>query len=69
MKQIVTKKRPKVTPVGYRRFKFCTGGYKESIIGKEVESNQPVWAEVRYDPKPVFKDDRKYYRLYTFVNY
>jgi hypothetical protein len=69
MKQTVTKKKPKDIPVGCRRFKFCTGGYKESIIGKEVESNQPVWAETRYDKNALFREDRKYYRLYTFVNY
>lgn len=69
MKQTVTKKKPKDIPVGYRRFKYCTGGYGESIIGKEVENDQPVWVEVRYDAKALFKDDRKYYRLYTFVNF
>jgi hypothetical protein len=67
-KQTVTKKRP-VIPAGYRKFKFCTGGYKESILGKEVESENPVWAEVRYDKKALFVGDRKFYRLYTYVNY
>ena len=69
MTQIVARTRPKTVPVGFRRFKFCTGGYKETVIGKEVESDQPVWAEPRYDKHALFKEDRKFYRLYTFVNY
>jgi hypothetical protein len=68
MKQTVTTKKPAI-PAGYRKFPFCTGGYKASIIGREVESNTPVWAEARYDSKAIFAEDRKFYRLYTYVNY
>jgi hypothetical protein len=59
--------RPKETPVGYRRFKYCTGKYKAGILGKTVESDMPVWAERRVDPNPMFAEDKVYYVLYTFV--
>jgi hypothetical protein len=61
--------RPKTVPVGYRKFKYCTGKYKQSILGKQVESDQFVWAERRVDPNPIFSEDKVYYVLYTFVNY
>lgn len=67
MIQTITTKKPKQVPMGYRKFKYCTGGYKPSILGKEIEHDQPIWAEVRYDKNALFADDRKYYRLYTFT--
>lgn len=67
-KQTILKKKPEI-PAGFRKFPFCKGGYKKTIIGKEVESENPVWAEARYDKNALFAEDRKYYRLYTYVNY
>jgi hypothetical protein len=61
--------RPKSVPTGYRRFKYCTGKYKRSILGQKFESEMPVWAERRVDPNPIFSEDKVYYVLYTFVNY
>ena len=66
MKNIITTKRPPI-PSGFRKFKYCTGGYKKSILGKEVESEHPVWAERRTDSKALFAEDRVFYRLYTFL--
>lgn len=64
MTQTISTKKP-VIPVGFEKFKYATGGFKATILGTTVEYDQPVWAEVRYDPKALFKADRKWYRLYT----
>lgn len=54
-------------PAGFRKFPYCTGGYKKTILGKEVENDQPVWAEIRTDKKAIFAEDRTFYKLYTFI--
>lgn len=65
MEQIVTTKKPAI-PAGYRKEKFCTGGYKPSVIGKAVVSITPVWAERRCTRGPLGKE--VWYRLYTYTN-
>lgn len=64
--QTITTKRPQI-PAGFRKIKQCKGGYKPSIIGKQWEAENPLWAEPRYDKNAIFKDDRKYYRIYTYI--
>ena len=59
--QIITTKKP-VIPPGFRKFKYSTGGFKPSIIGEVAQSENPVWAEARYDKNALFKEDRKFYR-------
>lgn len=66
--QVVTTKKP-IIPFGFKKYKFCTGGYKKTIIGKIVKNEHPVWAERRTDRNAIFKADRVYYRLYTYVDY
>jgi hypothetical protein len=53
-------------PEGHRKVKFCTGEYRKGILGSVMESEFPVWAEIRYEKNPVFSGDSKYYRLYTY---
>jgi hypothetical protein len=65
---IVTTKKPEIPP-GFRKYKFCTGGYKKTILGKTVQNINPVWAERRTDKNAIFKSDRVFYRLYTYVDY
>lgn len=65
---IVTTKKPKI-PDGFNKFKWSTAGFKSSILGQTVKSENPVWAERRTDANALFKDDRVYYRLYTYVSY
>lgn len=65
MLSTISTKKP-VIPEGFRKLKFCTGGYKSSILGKELESEYPIWAEPRYDKNATFEEDRKFFRLYTF---
>jgi hypothetical protein len=48
-------------PEGFRKFPYCTGKYVSSIVGKEVEANMPVWAELHRDK------DGPYYKLYTYM--
>lgn len=64
---VISVKKPLV-PQGCRKIKFCTGGYKKTILGKTVESVNPVWAEERYDKKEPIESERTYYRLYTYTN-
>ena len=64
MKQVVTAQKPRI-PAGMRKEKFCDGGYKPSIIGRDVDSKTPVWAERRCTRGPLGKD--VWYRLYTYT--
>ena len=66
MKFIIKTTKPTI-PVGFRKFKYCTGKYKRSILGREFESDKPIWAERRVDKNPIFSEDRVYYILYTYV--
>jgi len=66
MKFIIKTTKPKI-PVGFRKIKYCTGGYKRSILGKEFENDKPIWAERRVDNKAIFSEDKVYYILYTYV--
>ena len=66
MKIILKTTKPTI-PVGFRKIKYCTGGYKRSILGKGFENDNPIWAERRVDKNPIFSEDRVYYILYTYV--
>lgn len=66
MNSIIRTTRPKSVPTGYRKFKYCTGKYKKSVLGRSFEHEQPIWAERRVDPNPMFSEDKVYYVLYTF---
>ena len=66
MKSILKTTKPTI-PVGFRKFKYCTGKYKRSVLGKEFENDKPIWAERRVDKKAIFKDDEVYYVLYTYI--
>jgi hypothetical protein len=65
-KFVIKTTRPK-TPVGYKKYPKDRGKYLNSILGKEIESEQIVWAERRIDHGALFEGDKIYYRLYTFV--
>lgn len=69
MKQILKTTPPKVIPTGFRKFKYCTGKYKKTVLGREFEHDQPIWAVKRYDKNAMFAEDKEYYILYTLVNY
>lgn len=62
---ISTKKHP--IPAGYRKIRFDRAGYKTTILGKEVLSDVPVWAEYRYDKNAIFAEDKKYVVLFTYT--
>lgn len=66
MKFILKTTKPAI-PVGFRKFKYCTGKYKRSVLGKEFENDKPIWAERRVDNKAYFPEDSVYYILYTYV--
>jgi len=61
---VVLPSRPKET-FGQPVIKFCTGGYKKTIIGTTVKSDRPVWAVRRVDKNPVLEADRIFYCLMT----
>lgn len=65
-KVVIKTTKPKI-PDGFRKIRHDRGGYKKSVLGREIESENPVWAEKRYDKNAIFSEDREYYVLFTYI--